>query len=86
MFHKPNHAQMGRNPEVRALFFKLASLIDTGVNAVFVFDGPNKPKVKRNKRVIAKPHWLVAEFREMITLFGFHSYIVTPPALRRDVY
>ncbi|KAJ7792482.1 PIN domain-like protein [Mycena olivaceomarginata] len=29
--HKPRHAQMGRNPELRALFYKLASLSDAQV-------------------------------------------------------
>ncbi|KAJ7097830.1 PIN domain-like protein [Mycena belliarum] len=74
VFHKPNHAQMGRNPELRILFYKLAALNQVGVIAVFVFDGPNRPSVKRNKRVKVNPHWLVEEFREMIELFGFHSY------------
>ncbi|KAJ6587600.1 PIN domain-like protein [Mycena vulgaris] len=75
VFHKPSHAQMGRNPELRTLFYKLAALIQAGVNAVFVFDGLNRLKIKHNKRVRAQPHWLVTEFREMIELFGFHSYI-----------
>ncbi|KAF7374667.1 hypothetical protein MSAN_00351700 [Mycena sanguinolenta] len=74
VFHSPCHAQMGRSPELRALFYKVAALNNAGVIAVFVFDGPNRPAVKRNKRVKAKPHWLVEEFMEMINLFGFYSY------------
>lgn len=76
VFHKPHHAQMGRNPELRALFFKLAALNQVGVTAVFVFDGPHRPSVKRDKQVKAKPHWLVEEFTELIGLFGFHHYTV----------
>ncbi|KAJ7749133.1 PIN domain-like protein [Mycena metata] len=74
VFHMPSHAQMGRNPELRALLWKLAALSRAGVIAVFVKDGPERPSVKRNKKVKAKPHWLVEEFTEMIEHFGFHSY------------
>ncbi|KAJ7822117.1 PIN domain-like protein, partial [Mycena olivaceomarginata] len=75
VFHKPRHAQMGKNPELKALFYKLAALNQAGVTAVFVFDGPNKPSVKRDKQVRAKPHWLVAEFIKLIELFGFHYHM-----------
>ncbi|KAJ7019112.1 PIN domain-like protein, partial [Mycena alexandri] len=74
VFHMPSHAQMGRNPELRALFWKTTALSRAGVIAVFVKDGPERPSVKRNKKVKAKPHWLVEEFTEMINDFGFYSY------------
>ncbi|KAJ7205194.1 PIN domain-like protein [Mycena pura] len=74
VFHKPHHAQLGRNPELRALFHKLAALNDAGVTAVFVFDGSNRPSVKRNKNVRSQPHWLVKEFQEMIALYGFYTH------------
>ncbi|KAF8144098.1 PIN domain-like protein [Mycena galopus ATCC 62051] len=74
VFYHPRHAQAGRSPELRTLFFKLAALNDAGVIAVFIFDGPNRPPIKRNKRVRAQPHWLVEEFQELIELFGFYSY------------
>jgi Holliday junction resolvase YEN1 len=61
---------VGRSPELRALFYKLVSLSDAGVLAVFVFDGPNRPSVKRNKKVIPSPHWLVEEFTELIKLYN----------------
>ncbi|KAJ7020063.1 PIN domain-like protein, partial [Mycena alexandri] len=73
-FYKPRHAQAGRNPELRALLYKVALLNQAGVIAIFVKDGPNRPNVKRNKHVRAQPHWLVAEFTEIIELFGFYSY------------
>ncbi|KAF8151217.1 PIN domain-like protein [Mycena galopus ATCC 62051] len=74
VFYTPRHAQSGRSPELRTLFYKLAALNDAGVIAVFVFDGPNRPSIKRNKKVKAQPHWLVEEFQELIKLFGFYCY------------
>ncbi|KAK7054272.1 PIN domain-like protein [Favolaschia claudopus] len=74
VFHKPIHAQSGRNPELRALFFKAAAISNAGLDAKFVFDGKHRPSQKRNKRVKAKPHWLVEEFMQMITFFGFDYY------------
>ncbi|KAK7050268.1 PIN domain-like protein [Favolaschia claudopus] len=74
VFHKPHHAQCGRNPELRAVFFKAAAIHAAGVDALFVVDGADRPSVKRNKRVKAKPHWLIEEVEEMIKLFGFHFH------------
>ncbi|KAJ7622226.1 PIN domain-like protein, partial [Roridomyces roridus] len=74
VFHKPHHAQMGSNPELRALLYKLVQLVQAGVVAVFVFDGPERPAVKRGKQVKTKPHWLVKGFIEMIEIFGFYHH------------
>ncbi|KAJ7616026.1 PIN domain-like protein [Roridomyces roridus] len=74
VFHKPHHAQMGSNPELRALLYKLLQLIQAGVVAVFVFDGPHRPSVKRGKQVKTKPHWLVEGFVKMIEMSGFHHH------------
>ncbi|KAJ7660950.1 PIN domain-like protein, partial [Mycena polygramma] len=75
VFHKPRHAQAGKNPELKALFYKLVALNETGVDAVIVFDGKHGPDVKRGKQVKKKPHWLIAEFVKLIDLFGFHSHM-----------
>ncbi|KAJ6500207.1 PIN domain-like protein, partial [Mycena vitilis] len=75
VFHKPRHAQAGKNPELKALFYKLAALNETGLDAVIVFDGKHGPDVKRGKQVRKKPHWLITEFVKLIDLFGFHSHM-----------
>ncbi|KAK6996059.1 PIN domain-like protein [Favolaschia claudopus] len=66
VFHKPRHAQMERNPELGALFYKAAAL-----NAAGAEGGPLE---KRGKRVKAKPHWLIEEFQEMVKKMGFHVH------------
>ncbi|KAJ6457149.1 PIN domain-like protein [Mycena vitilis] len=75
VFHKPRHAQAGKNPELKALFYKLAALNEIGLDAVIVFDGKHGPDVKRGKQVRKKLHWLIAEFVKLIDLFGFHSHM-----------
>ncbi|KAF9541910.1 PIN domain-like protein [Agrocybe pediades] len=73
--HRRNaHAQVGANPELRCLVYRLAWLSRSGVNAVFVFDGPNRPKMKRGKAVRAMPHWLTEAFQDFISAYGFYSY------------
>ncbi|KAK7059514.1 PIN domain-like protein [Favolaschia claudopus] len=74
VFHKLHHAQFGRNPELRAVFYKAAAILAAGVDGLFVVDGGARPTVKRNKRVKAKPHWLIEEVEEMLKLFGFHLH------------
>ncbi|KPA35518.1 flap endonuclease gen 1 [Fusarium langsethiae] len=43
-------AQGGTNPEIRTLFYRLARLLTCPVEPIFVFDGPYKPTIKRNKQ------------------------------------
>ncbi|EPQ50091.1 PIN domain-like protein [Gloeophyllum trabeum ATCC 11539] len=65
------HAQSGENPELQALFRKTARLFSLCTSAVFVFDGDERPALKRNTKVIHYEHWLAAGLRELITCFGF---------------
>jgi Holliday junction resolvase YEN1 len=69
-------AQAGENPELRVLYFRLARLLKLPVTAVFVFDGPKRPAVKRGKQVRPKPHWLTHGLEALVTAFGFHSHQV----------
>ncbi|KAK7205980.1 PIN domain-like protein [Myxozyma melibiosi] len=63
--------------EQRTCFLRLNSLLKAHVDAVFVFDGPQKPEFKRNKRVpITNPmdfRWM----KNLISDFGF-TWIQAP--------
>lgn len=72
-----NHAGAGRNPELRTLFYRLACFLEIPTHAIFIFDGPSRPHVKRRKQVRAIPHWLTAIFQEMLVVFGFAWYEVS---------
>ena len=44
-------AQGGKNPTLRTLFYRLLKLLALPIQPVFVYDGKNKPLMKRNKTV-----------------------------------
>ncbi|KAJ7439712.1 PIN domain-like protein, partial [Mycena galericulata] len=67
--------QAGANPAVRILFYKLAYLLSLPLRVVFVFDGPERPELKRGARVLAKDHHLNIPFQELILAFGYHFYM-----------
>ena len=70
------HSHAGLNPELWALFFRLADLSRSTSQAIFVFDGPRRPKIKRGKAVRAHPHWLTSRFTQLVKAFGFHCHTV----------
>ena len=41
----------GSNPALRTFFYRVVRLLSLNIHPLFVFDGPNKPLFKRNKRV-----------------------------------
>jgi hypothetical protein len=86
VFHKPSHAQCGKNPELRALFYRLCYLARFQLSAVFVFDGAGRPSSKRAKQVQSKPHWLTEDFKQFISMFGFHYYTVYPSTFDHSIY
>jgi len=75
---RAGHAQAGENPELRAIFYKLAHLLQIPITPLFVFDGAQRPSMKRGVRVVKKPNWLTKPMQELISAFGFEYY--TAPA------
>lgn len=43
--------QGGSNPAIRTLYYRLIRLLATSIQPLFVFDGPKRPQLKRNKKV-----------------------------------
>ncbi|KLU89592.1 hypothetical protein MAPG_08563 [Magnaporthiopsis poae ATCC 64411] len=43
-------ARGGSNPAIRTLFYRLVRLQSHSIQPIFVFDGPNKPAMKRGRR------------------------------------
>lgn len=62
----------GANPAIRTLFYRLARLLGHSIQPIFVFDGPNKPAFKRNKRSLGSGDpGAKAMAKRLIRLFGF---------------
>ncbi|KIW03895.1 uncharacterized protein PV09_04738 [Verruconis gallopava] len=65
----------GSNPALRTFYYRLLRLISLSIHPLFVFDGPNKPPFKRNKRtgpnVASVPEFLA---KQLLKQFGlpFH--------------
>ncbi|KAJ8130322.1 hypothetical protein O1611_g3308 [Lasiodiplodia mahajangana] len=64
-------ARGGSNPAIRTLFYRLLRLLSLSIQPIFVFDGPNKPTFKRNKRSGRGDGMASAMAKRLIRLFGF---------------
>jgi Holliday junction resolvase YEN1 len=64
--------QGGSNPAIRTFYYRLLRLLSVSVQPLFVFDGPNKPPFKRNKRSgqhgASIPNMMC---KQLLKLFGF---------------
>ncbi|KAI0484625.1 PIN domain-like protein [Xylariaceae sp. FL0804] len=68
-------ARGGCNPAIRTLFYRLLRLQSTSIQPIFVFDGPNKPAFKRNKRSSGRGDAVAtAMAKRLIRLFGFQYH------------
>jgi hypothetical protein len=62
------------NPEL-TFFYKLADWHQLPIIFTFVFDGPNRPAVKRGHNVITTP--IATSLKPLIQAFGFHVHDVS---------
>ncbi|KAF2198832.1 hypothetical protein GQ43DRAFT_482968 [Delitschia confertaspora ATCC 74209] len=66
----------GTNPALRTFYYRLLRMISLNINPIFVFDGPNKPPFKRNKRtgpnVASIPEFLA---KQLLKQFGFPIHL-----------
>ncbi|PZD45536.1 XPG-I multi-domain protein [Pyrenophora tritici-repentis] len=66
----------GTNPALRTFYYRLLRLIALAIHPIFVFDGPNKPPFKRNKRtgpnVASIPEFLA---KQLLKQFGYPIHL-----------
>jgi hypothetical protein len=67
-------AGIHNNPEL-IFFYKLADWRRLGMIFIFVFDGPNRPAVKRGHNVVTAP--IATSLKPLIQAFGFHVHDVS---------
>jgi Holliday junction resolvase YEN1 len=80
-FFHAAYGREGENPELRTMFFRCSRLLGMPFLPLFVFDGPKRPSIKRNKRVSGNAHWLTNGMKNIIEAFGFEWKTVRLVAL-----
>jgi len=75
-FYHAAYGREGENPELRTLFFRCSRLLGVPLLPLFVFDGPKRPSIKRNKKISGKAHWLTDGMKNIIEAFGFEWHVV----------
>jgi Holliday junction resolvase YEN1 len=76
-FAKGPDNSRGANPELRLLFFRVASLSKLPLLPLFVFDGLERPKVKRGSKLgKAGSHGLTDGFKKLLDVFGMEWRMV----------
>lgn len=62
----------GSNPALRTLYYRLLRLLSMAIQPLFVFDGPDKPPFKRNKRIHSTAPYLPNILtKQLLNHFGF---------------
>ena len=75
-FYHATYGREGENPELRTLFFRCSRLLSIPLLPLFVFDGPKRPSMKRNKKISGRAHWLTDGMKNIIEAFGFEWHMV----------
>lgn len=76
-YHHAMFSKKGESPELRFLFFRLCKLTRLPFIPLFVFDGRERPEVKRGSRMgKAGSHALTAGFKKLLELFGMEWRMV----------
>lgn len=68
--------QVGENRPLQVLFWQVCRLLSVSITPIYVFDGPERPSTKRDRKVKTAPHALMRPYQELIKRAGFHSYVV----------
>ncbi|KAJ6452713.1 hypothetical protein C8R47DRAFT_1229291 [Mycena vitilis] len=72
---KHGNAVRGPNPQLRALFYRVARMQSQPIRVVFFFDGDERHSIKRGTKVLTRGHWLTEPFKELIEAFGYHWHM-----------
>ncbi|KAJ7497127.1 PIN domain-like protein [Mycena latifolia] len=66
-----NSSELGDNPQLRALFFRLCSIAEWPILPLFVFDGRKRPKVKRGSKMGKSGSYPLSQpMKDMLGHFG----------------
>lgn len=72
---KARHGK-SQNPELTSLLLRCERLAQMPLKAHFVFDGGQRPGLKRGRRVQGNEHWSEAPFKAILDVYGYsHSTV-----------
>ncbi|KAG6818686.1 hypothetical protein H0H93_002807 [Arthromyces matolae] len=77
-YHQSRHRlnmQAGENLPLQILFYQICRLMMLPVNLIVVFDGPDRPRIKRGTKVRSAPHALQNAYIQLLTATGFSAHI-----------
>ncbi|KAL4063130.1 PIN domain-like protein [Scleroderma citrinum] len=66
-----NHTSASESPKICTIFYQLVTILQMLLHAHFVFNGPQRSKLKHEKQVKNAPHFLMQCFQELLSAFGF---------------
>ncbi|KAI6167227.1 PIN domain-like protein [Pisolithus thermaeus] len=70
-------AGTGQSHEMRVIFRWLSAISQQLLHAYFIFDGPDRPQLKRGKDIVCSSglRLLAQRFQELLTAFGFNWHV-----------
>ncbi|KAJ3491071.1 hypothetical protein NLI96_g1005 [Meripilus lineatus] len=70
-FQHSTFSKGGANPQIRCLFFRLLNLLELPFIPLFVFDGGERPPIKRGSKMgKSGSHNMTKQFQELLDRFG----------------
>ena len=73
-FQTVPEAHLGSNYDLRVLYYRMTRLMKYNIQALFVFDGPNRPSFKRDKKIYMQENRQMKMLRKMLKLFGYPQH------------
>lgn len=63
----------GCNSALQTLFYKLSMYLKSPIILIFVYDGPQRPNIKRGIHVRTQSPTWVEPSKRLVSHFGFHT-------------
>lgn len=75
-YTSPRGYSTGASPAIKTIFYQFARLFRLPIAVMLVYDGAQRPKSKRGKKVKGTPHGLTRVVKQMGVYFGFRNHDV----------
>ena len=76
VYKRARDPHLPANPVISAVFQRLTAFLCYPIIPVCVFDGPERPELKRDKKVAQTPFAIVNQVTRLISALGFYAVMV----------